>query len=258
MAKRKSPWHGKGKNRWRRITLRRAPAGSYDLGLDQAEAASRRGLRDLVGDINPYVPGSKRPAGTESLRAIEDVNLARTENARQRGYLDQDYGLGVKDVERGYGRTMQDLLGQRQTLDRNYAQLANQQRQNFEASGLADGGAALQAAQKRTANKAFELAPIQIAETRTGEDRSTSLSDLLRQQQRGTTQLNSSLGEVNLTYGRGVQDRTTQLVRARREANQYRRDLNQTRMQQYLQGGGKRKMKVGVKRYRKLRKQGAV
>ena len=257
MAK-KNPWHGKGKKRWRYVTLKKAPPGSYDIGLDQSLAASKRGLRDIVGDIRAYVPGGKRPAGTQSLRAIQDVNLARADNTLQRGYLNQDYATGVANVERETKRTLGDLTAQRDVLGRNYQQLANAQRQGFQAAGVQSGGAGLQAAEKRATNKAFELKPIETAEARTNEDRTSSLDDLLRQQQRGARQLDTQLGEVNLTYGRGVQDRATDLSRARREANQYARDVQTTKMQMYTQGGGRTRRKVGVKQYRKWRRRGVV
>lgn len=257
MAKAKHPWHGKGKNRWKWVTLKKPPPGSYDIGLDQQVGASRRGLKDLVADIAPT--GSKKiPAGTEALRSFVDTTLARQENARQTGYLGQDYLTGVGRENLGYQQTLQDLAAQTDTLKRNYAQLGNTQRQNFQAAGLAEGGAVAQAAAKRAVNQAVEQKPIDIATQRAGVTHQQSLDDMLRQQQRGAADLKSQLGQVNLTYGRGVQDRATQLTRARREANQFGRDVAAVKMQQYTSGGGRTRRKVGIKDYRKLRKQRAI
>lgn len=262
-----SKWHGKGKDRWRYVRLKKPPPGTYDIGLDQSLRASRRGLSDLIGDIAPVALSerqkllgkkTKRPAGTQALRSYFDWKTATGENARQRNYLAQDYGIGKEAIGRDYGRTIEDLQSQEDTLTRNYGQLANSQRQNFQAAGLADGGAAAQAAAKRASNFAFEMKPINVTRTRALEDRNTSLSDLLRQNQRSTMDLNNQLGQISLTYGRGVEDNATQLSRARREANQYARDIAQTKMNQYTQGGGRTRRRVGVKQYRKLRRQGAI
>lgn len=259
MAKKKTgPWRGRGKNRRRWVTIKKPPVGTYDLSLDQSLRASQRGLGDLIRDIRAYVPGSKKPAGTQSLRALEDVMLSREDIGRQRGYVGEDYTTGVGNVRRDYARTMEDLLSQQNTLERNYQQLAGQQRQNFQAAGLAEGGAGEQARLKRAANQAIEMQPITTARTRALQDRDTSLSDLLRQQQRSTKQLDSTLGEVNLSYGRGVQDRATQLARARREARAFKADVAQTRMQQYTQGGGRTRRKVGPKLYRRFKRAGVI
>lgn len=263
----KSPWHGKGKGRWRRVTLRKPPPGTYDIGLDQSLRASQRGLSDLIGDIAPIDlterqkllgKKSKAPAGTMALRDYFDFKLAGGENARQRGYLNRDYTTGVGRENLGFQQSMEDLLAQRQTLQRNYGQLANQQRQGFQAAGLAEGGASAQAAAKRAANLAVETKPIDVAQQRTGIAHQQSLEDMLTQQQRGTADLNSQLGQVNLTYGRGVQDRASQLERARREARKYGEDIAQTKITQYTQGGGRTSRRVGVKKYRKWRKLGVV
>lgn len=264
----KSPWHGKGKGRWRYVTLKKPPPGTYDPKLDWDLSATRRGLSDLIGDVAPVDltqrqkllgKKSKAPAGTQALRDLFDFQTAAAQTKQQLGDISTDYTTGVARENTGYGQTMADLLYQRDTLNRNYTQLANQQRQAFNAAGLAEGGAGAQAATKRAANLAFEAKPITAAETAATTQHRASLDDMLREQQRATRDVKNQFTQTGQAYGRGVQDRATQLYRARRDASIFRQQSAVEKMRQYTdEYGGRTRRKVGIKKYRTWRKRGLI
>src|SRR4029079_18662278 len=102
--------------------------------------------------------------GKETIRANEDFNLGISDVDRRKSQAAQDYITATGDVNTGYGRSMADLLAQREDVGRQFSSLANQQRQSLQASGLGEGGAALQAAQKRATQQSIALAPIQTQE----------------------------------------------------------------------------------------------
>ena len=206
------------------VTLTKAPAGSYDPALDAQERAAKRGFEDLLED-----------AERTGKRETTDWTLGRGDLARQKVELDEDIGVAREGVERSYKQTIDDML-------RNYGQLGRQQGERQRAAGLLyGGGAAEQATQKRAANQAIE-------KSRTDEARQVSLDDLLRQQQRGVATADRAGGELNLGYQRAQEDRNLfQIPRARREFEAFKQDLGESRMAQYLQGGGKLTQTVKVK-----------
>lgn len=247
----------KPKSPIRKVTLDKAPPGTYDIGLDRQEGALRRGLGDLLAQLDPKT-------GTQSTRLSSDLLLGMQDIARQRGQYQEDYGTETGGVERGYQQTLDDLLTQEQGVQREYGLLGNQQSQAFRAAGL-EGGAGAQAAAKRTANQALDVAPITTARTRATEQRGLSLDDLLRQYNRAMDPTSGSFalqgGQLGLNYKRSSEDNANTLAIGRREANRQIQELATNRMQEYLSGGGKRqltfnlqkpKQKAQYLKYRKL------
>jgi hypothetical protein len=105
--------------------------------------------------------------------------------------------------------------------------LASQQRQQFQAHGLAYGGASLQAAAKRQANEAFDQQPIDLSRARLGEDTGLQLGKLALDL--APPDASNPLG------GRRFQDRTTQLTRAQREDAQFGLDIGAEKVFQATQ-----------------------
>jgi hypothetical protein len=114
-------------------------------------------------------------------------------------------------------------------LQRGYQTLASQQRQQFQAHGLAYGGASLQAAAKRQANEAFEQQPLDVARARLGEDTGLQLGRLALDM--APPDASNPLG------GRRFQDRTTQLTRAKREDASFGLDIGAEKVFQATQSG---------------------
>jgi hypothetical protein len=239
----------------KKATIKKAPPGTYDPALDYQQRAAQRGLRDLIGAEGDYTRRGQY--------ALEDLTIGGEDIARQRREMGEDYGVNVADVEQGYRRTMEDLLSQEQGVIRDYQRLGNRQAQNFRASGLA-GGAVQQAQQKRATNQAIDIAPINVSRTRAGENRQASLDDLLRQYTRGGETLDRGVGELGRGYARETTDLDILGRRAQRETGIQSRELGQTRMQQYLQGGGQRQVKFNLNKpkqkakYQRFRKLGVI
>ena len=221
------------------------PPGTYDPNLDAVERASGRGLQDLVQDVD---------LGRQ--RGFTDFGLGQADLNTQRTQLGEDYATGQAAVERNYGRSLADLLKQReqgtqdygssvQTLQRNYTNLGEAQgEQQRKAGAFEGGGAALQAARKREANQAIDRAPIdtayqrfmgdsQTAQGRLGEDKATSLNDLLTGFNRGTGAIDTGGGQLGLNYARSMEDLTSQLSRAQRENTEFGIDTAAARQAQY-------------------------
>jgi hypothetical protein len=242
----------KGKKGKRKLVkLKDAPPGTYDIGLDAAQRAAERGYGNLLGDLKL---GRRRSA--------TDFGLAQTDIGRQKTEFGQDIATQRGDVERQYKQTLDDLLSQRQGIERNYGRLGNQQRQAFQSAGLSEGGAGQQAAAKRATNLAIEERPLDVAKSRATEARSLSLNDLLRQQNRATDPTTGAfaraLGQVGLNYQRGGTDAARTQTQAHDELLAYRSDLGKTRMQEYLEGGGRRKVSLGPKQRKRYRKLGVI
>jgi hypothetical protein len=198
------------------------PTGSFDPALDAQRRAAGRGLRDTIADTD-----------TANTRDTVDYGLGRDDifRAQARGLADLTTGRdrGISDVDRGLS-----------VLQRGYQTLAGQQRQQFQAHGLAYGGASLQAAAKRYANRAFDQQPLEVARARIGED-------FTRQSGRLEEDTGLQLGKLALDLappdasnplgGRRFQDRTTALTRARREDTNFGLDIGAEKMFQATQSG---------------------
>jgi hypothetical protein len=198
------------------------PTGSYDPALDAQRRAASRGLRDTVTDT-----------GIANTRDTVDYGLNRDDVLRAQT-------RGLADLTTSRDRGFSDVDRQVAVLQRGYQTLAGQQRQQFQAHGLAYGGASLQAAAKRQANEAFDQQPLDTARARIGED-------FTRQSGRLGEDTGLQLGRLALDYappdatnplgGRRFQDRTTALTRAQREDAAFGLDIGQEKVFQATQGG---------------------
>lgn len=228
----------------KRRTLLRPPPGSYDPALDAQERAANRGLGDLVLDTEKS--GS---------RSLTDYLLGQGDLTRQRGEFGEDVAGQRAGLESSYGRSLSDLLTERTQagedytrnlaqLQRNYDRLGSAQAGQQRKAGVSAGGAGAQAARKRSENQAWERAPIdtgfgrfneasKLAETRLGEDKATSLANILQAERRGYGDLDRAGGTANLNYQRGTEDLTSQLARAKVENTFYGQDIAAARQAQY-------------------------
>jgi hypothetical protein len=224
------------------------PPGSYDPALDAALRASKRGLGDVQFDTET----NRERSASDYITALGDIGRQKDElrqdTATQRGDVEQGYQRNLGDLLQQRGYTQQDYQSSIDALNRNYAQLGDAQRQAGNARGLLDGGYQAQAARKRAANQAIEKAPMdtafsralaasQTGEQRLGEDRSTTLRDLVTQSTRGRQALNRQGGLDSQQYQRGSQDLTTQLTRANRENTAFGLDTGSQKLYQALQSG---------------------
>lgn len=229
------------------------PPGTYDPNLDAQERASGRGLKDLIADV-----------AQARERGATDLGLGLTDLNTQRTQLGEDVASNRAALDVSYGRSLADLLKQREqgtqdygsnidTLQRNYQNLGVSQGENQRAAGaFGTSGAALQSARKRDTNQAIDRAPIdtayqrfmdasQTTEGRLGEDRATSLQDLLTQTRRGEDALDVGGAQLPLSYRRSMEDLTTQQSRAERENTEFGIDTGAARVAQFTQNvpGGK-------------------
>lgn len=180
------------------------PPGTYDPAIDAQVGQANRGLGDYLQD---YIRDFGEPGTALGGRSGEDLSL------------------GKQDVERGYGRSLTDILTNRsragedygravEGLNRNFAQLGAAQTQAARAAGVQRGGALAQALAKRAENKRLAREPIDTnfsrfnadsaqAEGRLGEDRGVAL------------------GALDRGFLRGSDDAANALARAQRENKQF-------------------------------------
>lgn len=191
------------------------PPGTYDPAIDAQVGQANRGLADLLVD---YTRDYGEPGTALGGRAGEDLQL------------------GKADVERGYGRSLADLLTGRsrgaedygrsvQTLDRNFARLGSAQTQAARAAGVQRGGALAQALAKRAENKAIERQPLDTNFARFNQD--SALAQGRLGEDRGL-----ALGGLDRGFLRGADDANTTLARAQRENAQFGLDANAQRFYQ--------------------------
>lgn len=249
------------------------PPGSYDPNLDAELAATQRGFVDTTSDVeraggrasNDYAIG-QGDIGRQRDQGLADLLRRRTRGA-------EDFAAQGQDLQRGYGRSLADLLTSRARagedygrsvagLQRSYSQLGDTQRQRAQQSGTARGGALAQALAKRTANQAWDRAPIDQGYQRFGADsaqrqgrlnedlqlgqgRIKTAQDRFNQdygaggwaEQRLNEGADQSLGRLGLQFQRGNEDRGVTLDRARRELGFFGQDVNANRFFQAVQSG---------------------
>lgn len=205
------------------------PAGTYDPALDSQLAASKRGLFDLTQDSE-----------TQGLRAQDDYGLQSGQVQRQGalnfGDLTRDRDRGLADLGAARSRGLEDYQRNVAQLTRNYQRLGDSQRQQRNAANVLSGGAALQAAAKRSANEAFDREPIDTGVNRFLSDNSLQsqrvTDDYGANVARNKEQQDSQLGTLGLDFQRGATDRTTALTRAQREASAFGLDTGAQRAYQ--------------------------
>lgn len=220
------------------------PPGTYDPSLDITLGQQSRGLQDLVGLAPDTATGTYGGStGTSIDRATRDL-------ARQTGYVQQDYTTGVANTNTTFGRSLDDLLKQRErdkadygtnlsSLQRNYDILGSNQNATARKAGVALGGALQQAQDKRTANQALDKAPIDLAynraladsqtgETRLGQDKQSAIDAL------GVTR-DRSTGELGISTGRQIDDAKIAAATAIREGVIGAGDINRLKLAQFQQ-----------------------
>jgi hypothetical protein len=229
------------------------PPGTYDPAIDAQVRAAQRGYGDLGQD---YTVGKTR-AQDDYLTASQND---QTDYRNALGDLTQTHDHSLSDLTQSHDRSLSDLLLGRtrgtedyrtnlSTLARNYQNLGNAQGGTITqaAGGTFQGGALLQALQKRQANEAIDRAPIdtgynrflsdsQTQEGRVNQDFTTGSSrlneDLATGSSRLQDELNRQLGALSLGLDRKYGDQgdlTVDLARAGRENTAYGIDATASR-----------------------------
>lgn len=210
----------------------RAPAGSYDVGLDAAERASNRGLQDLLNDLNR----DQERADVQGGWGREDITRGRDESLSD---LDTRNTRFTRDLGTARQRGGEDYQSGLANLARNYQRLGNSQRQGATVAGVQRGGALKQAARKRDENMAWDRKPMDTNYARQQQDWNNSESDWGQDYQttrgRITTGADRDLGRLNVAGSWDAQDRLTQGTRAQRENQYFGQDTQATRVQQVQQ-----------------------
>jgi hypothetical protein len=223
------------------------PAGSYDPSLDAAVGRTDRGYGDLLADYAP-ADGSQGTPGRLTQRAQDDYNIGVGNVTGEGG----SYTRGLADLLKERGRATQDFQTQREGINRgadrqladtslSFRNLAAGQADQQNATGTLEGGAALQAQEKRAANqgridsrtqedRGLQLGALGQRESRYGEDSSTDETRLGQDRDR-------ALGQLGLGYQRFSDDATTQLGRAGREQTFFHQDTDQQRIAQAKANG---------------------
>ncbi len=254
------------------------PTGSYDPALDAQLRAGQRGLGDLTDDA--------QLGGTRGLVDFglgqDDINRgwARNQQDIERGLsrgqasLTQSRDRGLADLGQSRERGLADLGTSRARggedygravamLTRQYAQLGDRQQEQQNAAGVLRGGAALQAATKRSENEALDRQPLDTnfsrfnadndqargrlvadtdqARTRLGEDYTQSEQELRENAfisaARGGEDKDLGLGRLGSAFNRQSTDLNTQLLRGQREQQQFGLDVGAQKMFQASQMG---------------------
>lgn len=221
------------------------PSGTYDPNLDFQQGAETRGYENTLDD-----------ATTRGQDLDFDLGIGRSIYDRDKTRTGEDYDTGKAAIERSSGRSLSDLLLNRsrtgedyQTtltdLTRNYQRLGDSQNQQINKAGAeATGGAYAQSARKRAANQELDKAPIDLAynrfmtdsgtsETRLGEDKATSLSDLLTGRTRQDEDLDTNWGNTSLGYTRAKRDLGSTVTRAGDEHSAFGLDIDTARQMQW-------------------------
>lgn len=210
------------------------PPGTYDPSINAQVRATGRGLADLTQDY-----------GVGKTRAEDDYLIGAGEITRGRDEA-------LTDLTTGHDRSLSDLLTARTrgtedyntsvaTLGRNYRDLGYAQGGTITQAGggTFQGGALVQALQKRVANEALDRAPLDtnynryLADSRTQEERLNSDYALgtQRTSDTGGRQLDALSLQLDRAYG-GQGDQTIGLARAGREATQLGIDATEARWAQ--------------------------
>jgi hypothetical protein len=186
------------------------PPGWYDPALEAQRRAAQRGYGDLQRD---------------------------TELAGARA--GQDYTFGREGLERNRDRGYEDVARQVALLTRNYQELGRTQAEGDARAGVINPAIAAKQMQIRAQNMAFDRQPLDMAQTRIGQDYSTGL------------------GQLDVGYARGGTDRATGLARAGRENVQFGLDIGDQERYQAIQAGwapppDPRKKKVKMQTWRPM------
>lgn len=132
---------GPAKGTPRPETLPPPPPGTYDPAIDYNAGGSQRGYENTRDDAaTSYTQGQ------------------------------EDYGLNLGDLTTGRDRTLADLGTQKADVQHQYGILGGQQAEHAAQAGVTSAGLLGKSAAVRGANEAHDIAPIDLAVSRTGED----------------------------------------------------------------------------------------
>jgi hypothetical protein len=221
------------------------PAGYYDPNLDVQQRDEQRAFDRNTDDLN--LTGER--AGT-------DLGLQTKRTGIEKARTGEDFTTGTAAIERGAGRSLSDLLQARTrggedyqsslgNLQRSYERLAGSQGEAARKSGAElTGGVFAQAARKRAENQALDKAPIDLAyqrftqdsntsEGRLGEDKKTSLDDLLRSRTRADEDTDWNQDQAVLGYGRTTTDIGTALERSGTDHSNFGQDIKAAKQFQW-------------------------
>jgi len=213
------------------------PGGYYNPTVDAEQGATERGASDVTQE-----------ALTGLTRNNSDYQLAK-------GGFERSQQEGLADIGTARAQEQQDTQQALSRLSESYKRLAGKQEEQQNVGGVLQGGAALQAAQKRSANELKEQEPIKqtdqrnlaalgLKQTQLEEGTQRSLGDLALHSgaispqvlrlvgelsnpsaranaQSQLSGLESTPGNAGLFGGRTSQDIVTKLVHAQREAAQF-------------------------------------
>lgn len=223
------------------------PPGSYDPSLDAALGRTNRGYGDLLSDYAP-ADGSQGAPGRLTQRAQDDLRLGidritGTAGSYTRGLADllrdraraqQDFQTARTDANNSAGRQIEDT-------SRSFKAMGARQGDMLNATGQADTGAAIAAAQIRGTNEAFadnrihENLARALAGINTRADRFTA--DSGTQETRLGENRDQAVGQLGLNYQRFSDDAATKLARAGREKGFFGQDTQAQKIAQAKAGG---------------------
>lgn len=223
------------------------PPGSYDPSLDAAIGRTNRGYGDLLSDYAP-ADGSMGAPGRLTQRAQDDLRLGIDRITGPAG----SFTRGLSDLLRDRARAGQDFQTERDTANlgasrqlqdtqRSFSALGARQGDALNATGQAEGGAAIAAGQIRGANQAFvddrtrenlarALAGITTRADRFGADSAQSETRLGENR-------DQAVGDLGLNYQRFTDDTATKVARAGREQGFFGQDTQAQKIAQAKAGG---------------------
>lgn len=123
------------------LTLPAPPVGTYDSAIDYNAGAANRGYGQAQNDAQTQFEQGQ-----------------------------QNYGLDLGALTQGRDRTLADLLQQKTDVGHQYGILGRQQAQAAAQHGITSQGLLGESAQIRSQNEQHDLAPIDLASQRAGQD----------------------------------------------------------------------------------------
>lgn len=237
-----------------------APPGTYDPALRYQARSAALGLEDLLEDTTREGDREAQDYRTGLNLGMRDFNLGLRDLQREFGRGKEDIGTSRERLDTTFAQDLQDLAVARQRgeedyertltgLQRRYAAQRFQQAQAIEASGTAEGGTRAASDQVRGANRRFEKGEIDL-------ERQRQIEDFERQEElleRGYGEQTSDLDRALARLGEDVGTQRQGLFRGlRTDAQLARRDLGRGR---FDRGEQRSRAKREAGRYRQTLRQ---
>jgi hypothetical protein len=228
---------------------------SFDINRDNSQLGYQRYQNDFSrdwGELGAGATGGRM--GNDLQTALTRQN---TQNQWTRDDITQQSLRTEQDMFRNFGRGQQDYQTSIADLLANYQRLGNNQAQSMRAAGVAQGGAAVQAAEKRAANQAHDRAPIDQNWQRYQEDWNSQRSRFQEDQAKRLGMLDTTAGwgtgDLQQQYGRGREDALTDYGRNTYDNTNYQNGLGRLA---YASSG--QVQPRGITLYDLLRRQGRL